>query len=79
VDNETVELLSAATKVSGGERRRHIRKEYFCLPALLILCHVVVQKIYRNREHHIPIPYLFVRPSTVATFMEPRYSAPATL
>jgi hypothetical protein len=67
VDNETVELMSAATKVSAEERRRHIDKEYICIPTLLILCYELVQKIYRNRKHYIPIPYLFVPPSTVAT------------
>jgi hypothetical protein len=45
VDNETVELRSAATKVSAGERRREINKEYFCVATLLILYHVVVPKI----------------------------------
>jgi hypothetical protein len=67
VENETVELRSAATKVSTGEKRRKINKEYCSLYAWLILYHVAVRKIYRNREHHIPIPYLFVPPSTVAT------------
>jgi hypothetical protein len=53
VDNKTVELRSAATKVTTGERRKEINKEYCSLYAWLILCHVAVQKIYRNREHHI--------------------------
>jgi hypothetical protein len=61
------ERRSAATKVSAGEKRRHIDKEYICIPALQILCYELVRKIYRNREHHIPIPYLFVPPLTVAT------------
>jgi hypothetical protein len=62
-----VELRSAATKVSAGERRREINKEYFCVTALRILCHELVRKIYENREHHILISYLFVPPTTVAT------------
>jgi hypothetical protein len=67
VDNKTVELWSAATKVSAGERRRFIIKEYCSLYMWLMLFHAAVPNIYRNREHHIPIPYLFVPPSTVAT------------
>jgi hypothetical protein len=36
VDNKTVELWSAATKVSAGERRRFIIKEYCSLYLSLI-------------------------------------------
>jgi hypothetical protein len=39
-----------------------------CCPyTQLMLFHAAVQKIYRNREYHVPIPYLLVPPSTVAT------------
>jgi hypothetical protein len=60
VDNEMVERWSAATKVSTGERRRDINKEYCCPYTQLMLFHVTVPKIWRNREHRIPVPYLFV-------------------
>jgi hypothetical protein len=62
-----VELGSADTKVSAGERRRFIIKEYCSLYTWLMLFHAAVRKIYTNREHCIPIPYLFVPPPTVAT------------
>jgi hypothetical protein len=45
VDNEMVERRSAATKVSTGERRRDINKEYCCPYTQLMLFHVTVQKI----------------------------------
>jgi hypothetical protein len=45
VDNDAVELWSAATKVSAGERRRDINKEYCSLYTWLILCHEAVPKI----------------------------------
>jgi hypothetical protein len=67
VDNKTVELWSAATKVSAGERRRFIIKEYCSLYMWLMLFHAAVQEIYTIGEHCIPIPYLFVPPPTVAT------------
>jgi hypothetical protein len=67
VDNKTVELGSAATKVSAGERRRLIIKEYCFIYTWLMLFHAAVRKIYTIREHRIPIPYLFMPPSTVTT------------
>jgi hypothetical protein len=67
VDNEMVERWSTATKVSTGERRRDINKEYCCPYTQLMLFHAAVQQIYTIREHGIPIPYLFVPPSIVAT------------
>jgi hypothetical protein len=51
-----------------GERRREINKEYCCLYAWLILCHVAVWNIYTIRKHCIPIPSLFVPPPTVTTW-----------
>jgi hypothetical protein len=45
VDNEMVEGRSAATKVSTGERRRDINKEYCCPYTQLMLFHVAVPKI----------------------------------
>jgi hypothetical protein len=44
VDNKMVELRSAATKVSAGERRRDINKEYCSLYTWMILCHEAVPK-----------------------------------
>jgi hypothetical protein len=44
VDEETVAHWSAATKVSTGERRREINKEYCSLYAWLILCHVEYER-----------------------------------
>jgi hypothetical protein len=67
VDNAMVERRPAATKVSTGERRRYINKEYCCPYTQLMRFHAAVQKIYRNREHYIPITYLFMPPPTVAT------------
>jgi hypothetical protein len=66
VDNETVQLRSAAAKISAEERRREIIKEYFCVTALEILFHELAQNIYPIREHQNPIHSLSVPPPTVA-------------
>jgi hypothetical protein len=67
VDNETVQLRSAAAKVSAEERRIEIKKAYFCVTALRILSHEIVQNIYPIREHRNPIHSLYVPPPTVAS------------
>jgi hypothetical protein len=73
VDNETVELWSAATKVLQEREEETLKKR------VLFSLYVADTKDIEKYKKYIPIPLSFCAAIDRGNLMEPKYSALATL